>query len=345
MSVKIIRGADQAPIGPLRGKKVAVVGFGNQGHAHALNLRESGIEVLVANRRDTPNGRRAAASGFEPLEIPRAVSEADLVILALPDEALPDVYQRSVGPHLKTNATVGLLHGFNIRYGFIEAPTDFGVIMVAPKGPGATLRRLYREGHGLPCLFAMHRDSPRFDAEQVGLAWANGIGCARAGIICTNFSDETETDLFGEQAVICGGLSELIRTAFETLVEAGYPPELAYLECCHEVKQIADLIYERGLARTYEAISSTAEFGTYRAGPFLIDDSVRQRMRRILAEVRDGTFAKALREDHGRGFGWFRRQRAAARDHPLETAGQVVRSLMPWLEESSRSAAEASNSP
>jgi ketol-acid reductoisomerase len=345
MSAKIMRGGEEAPIGPLRGKKVAVVGFGNQGHAHALNLRESGIDVLVANRRETPNGRRAVACGFEPLEIPSAVGGAELVILALPDEVLPEVYQRSIALHLKPDATLGFLHGFNIRYGLIEPADGVGVVMVAPKGPGATLRRLYRQGRGLPCLFAMHRDSAGLGSEALGLAWANGIGCARAGIVYTTFADETETDLFGEQTVICGGLSELVRAAFETLVEAGYPSELAYLECCHEVKQIADLIYERGLARTYEAISSTAEFGTYRAGPFLVDDSVRQRMRQVLLDVRDGTFAKALREDHEQGFSWFRGRRAAAKDHPLERAGQVVRSLMPWLEESSRPAAEESNSP
>jgi ketol-acid reductoisomerase len=331
MAVKIIRGVEHAPIDALTAKTVAVVGFGNQGHAHALNLRESGVEVVVANRPDTPNGRRAVAAGFSPTGIPEAVSGAHLVILSLPDEAQPDVYRKAIAPHLRDGATVGFLHGFNIRYGLIEPATDVGVIMVAPKGPGATLRRLYGEGHGLPCLFAVHQDTPAGDAEAIGLAWANGIGSARAGIVYTTFADETETDLFGEQAVLCGGMTELVRAAFEILCDAGYPPELAYLECCHEVKQVADLVYERGPAAMFEAISNTAEFGSYHAGPFLIDESVRQRMRRTLGDVRDGTFAAAMRSDFKQGFPWFEQQRQRQRDHALEPAGQVVRSLMPWL--------------
>ena len=333
MSVEIIRGPDQAPIDPLRGRAVAVVGFGNQGHAHALNLRESGIDVVVANRADSPNGRRAAELGFPPLATKEAVGRADLVILAVPDEAQPETYRSQVAPNLVAGSTVGFLHGFNIRYGFIDPAPDVGVIMVAPKGPGATLRRLFTEGRGLPCLFAVHQEPRGSDAEAVGLAWANGIGCARAGIIRTTFADETETDLFGEQAVLCGGMIALIRTAFEVLCEAGYPPELAYLECCHEVKQIADLVYSRGPAHMCRAISNTAEFGSYRAGPDLVDDSVRQRMRRLLAEVRDGTFAAALRADHDQGFPWFETMRREAREHPLEPAGRTVRSLMPWLDE------------
>ncbi|MHC4100949.1 MAG: ketol-acid reductoisomerase [Planctomycetota bacterium] len=331
MAVKIIRGADHAPIDALTGKTVAVVGFGNQGHAHALNLRESGVAVVVANRPDTPNGRRAIAAGFSPMGIPEAVTGADLVILSLPDEAQPDVYSKAIAPHLEAGVTVGFLHGFNIRYGLIEPTGDVGVIMVAPKGPGATLRQLYLEGRGLPCLFAVHQDTPAGDAEAIGLAWANGIGSARAGIVYTTFAGETETDLFGEQAVLCGGMTELIRAAFEILCDAGYPPELAYLECCHEVKQVADLVYERGPAAMFEAISNTAEFGSYHAGPFLIDDAVRQRMRRILRDVRDGTFAAAMRADYKEGFPWFSGQRQRQRDHALEPAGQIVRSLMPWL--------------
>ena len=202
---------------------------------------------------------------------------------------------------------------------------------MAPKGPGATLRKLFTEGRGLPSLFALHQDSPAGDAEALGLAWACGIGSARAGIVYTTFAGETETDLFGEQAVLCGGMSELIRAAFEILCEAGYPPELAYLECCHEVKQVADLVYERGPAAMFEAISNTAEFGSYHAGPFLIDESVRQRMRQVLGDVREGTFAASMRADYEQGFPWFNRQRQRQRDHALEPAGQVVRSLMPWL--------------
>ncbi len=337
MAIHIIRGPDNAPIEPLHGLTTAVLGFGNQGAAHALNMRDSGLDVIVANRRDTANGRRAADHGFEPLPIADAVGRADLVVMALPDEAQPELYGREVAPHLRNGAAVGFLHGFNIRYGFIRPAENVGVVMVAPKGPGRTLRRLYEQGHGLPCLFAVHQE-PRPtgngpSAEAVGLAWANAIGSTRAAIVRTSFADETETDLFGEQAVLCGGLSALIRAAFETLCEAGYAPELAYLECCHEVSQVTDLVYKSGLAGMCEAISNTAEFGAYRAGPLLIDEGVRRRMSDLLREVRDGTFAKALRSDHHAGGPWFERQRAETRTHPLETAGEVVRSLMPWLTE------------
>ncbi len=333
MAIKIIRGDDDAPIEPLRNRTTAVVGFGNQGAAHALNLRDSGLEVIVANHRDTPNGRRAVECGFEPLAISDAVGRADLVLMALPDEAQPELYERHVAPHLREGAVVGFMHGFNIRYGFINPAAGVGVVMVAPKGPGTALRKLFTENRGLPCLFAVHQQvgGSATTAEAIGLAWANGIGCARAGIVPTSFADETETDLFGEQAVLCGGLSALIDAAFRTLCDAGYPPELAYLECCHEVKQVADLIYERGPAGMYEAISNTAEFGTYRAGTALIDDAVRGRMADLLTQIRDGTFAAALRADHQKGSPWFERCRAAARSHPLEDAGRVVRSLMPWL--------------
>ena len=333
MAIKILRGTDDAPIEPLQNRTTAVVGFGNQGAAHAQNLRDSGLDVIVANHSDTPNGRRAVECGFEPLAIPDAVGRADLVLMALPDEAQPEIYESLIAPHLQEGAVVGFLHGFNIRYGFVKPAAGVGVVMVAPKGPGTTLRKLFTEGRGLPCLFAVHQEvaATGTTAEAIALAWANGIGCARAGIVPTSFADETETDLFGEQAVLCGGLSALIEAAFRTLCDAGYPPELAYLECCHEVKQVADLIYERGPAGMYEAISNTAEFGTYRAGTTLIDDAVRGRMADLLTEIRDGTFAAALRADHQKGSPWFERCRDAARRHPLEGAGRVVRSLMPWL--------------
>ncbi len=329
MAIKILRGADDAPIEPLQNRTTAVVGFGNQGAAHALNLRDSGLDVIVANHSDTANGRHARECGFEPLAIPDAVARADLVLMALPDEAQPELYDRLIAPYLRDGAVIGFMHGFNIRYGFINPAEGVGVVMVAPKGPGTTLRKLFTEGHGLPCLVAVHQEVA--DAKAVALAWANGIGCARAGIVPTSFSDETETDLFGEQAVLCGGLTALIDAAFRTLCDAGYPPELAYLECCHEVKQVADLIYERGPAGMYEAISNTAEFGSYRAGTTLIDDAVRGRMADLLTEIRDGTFAAALRADHEKGSPWFKRCRDAARSHPLEDAGRAVRSLMPWL--------------
>jgi ketol-acid reductoisomerase len=331
MALRIIRGTDHAPIEPLRDRTVAVLGYGNQGHAHALNLRDSGIRTIVASRSDSAGGRRARDDGFEPVPIEDAVGAADLVIVALPDEVQPACWAERIGPNLRSGSTVGFLHGFAIRYGGIVPGPDVGVIMVAPKGPGATLRRVYVEGRGIPALLAVDRESPRGDAEALGLAWANGIGCARAAIVFTTFADETETDLFGEQAVLCGGMTELIVAAFETLVAEGYPPELAYLECCHEVKQVADLVYERGLAGMMRAISNTAEFGAYSSGPVLIDDAVRARMRDLLTSIRDGNFAGTLQRDHASGFPWFNEQRDRLSTHDIEQAGTIVRGLMPWL--------------
>jgi ketol-acid reductoisomerase len=331
MPLRIIRGSEQAPLTPLMQKAVAVIGYGNQGAAHAQNLRDSGVRVIVGA---SPSSRGAAKSrehGFETLTIAEAATQADLLILALPDEAQPQVYQSEISPHLKAGSILGFLHGFNIRYGFIQPRPDIGVVMIAPKGPGQTLRDRFVQGQGIPCLYAMHQDSPAKDAEGTALAWANGIGCARAGIIFTTFANETDTDLFGEQAVLCGGMTQLILAAFETLVNAGYPPELAYLECCHEVKQIADLVYARGMSGMMQAISNTAEFGAYQAGPMVIDDHVRQRMREVLQRVQDGSFARDLQHDHAASFSWFEQQRARLREHEIESAGQTIRDLMPWL--------------
>ena len=333
MTLKIVSGPENAPLTPLLNRTVAVLGYGNQGSAHALNLRDSGLTVLVANRPDSPNGRRARQDGFELCEIEQAVAAADLVIIALPDEAQGQAWRERIGPHLTGPTIVGFLHGFAIRYRLVEPPPNVGVIMVAPKGPGHALRRRYQQGQGIPCLLAVHQDL-RGDpgrCDEVALAWAGAIGCARAAIVYTSFAHETETDLFGEQSVLCGGLMALIIAAFEQLAEAGYPPELAYMECCQEVKQIADLVFAGGLAKMMAAISNTAEFGAYRAGPALVDEHVRQRMREVLAQVRDGGFAKALRDDYAAGFPWFQQQREALRRHPIEQAGQAIRALMPWL--------------
>ncbi|MDY7107891.1 MAG: ketol-acid reductoisomerase [Planctomycetota bacterium] len=335
MTLRLVSGEEGTLLGPLRGRTVAVLGFGNQGAAHALNLCDAGLEVIVANRRDSANARRAKTCGFDPLPIEDAVARADLVIIALPDEVHAEVWRERIAPHLRVGTTIGFLHGFTIRYNLIAPPEQVGVIMVAPKGPGATLRRRYEQGLGIPCLFALHRDSPAGDAEAIGLAWAAGIGCARAAIVHTTFADEAETDLFGEQTVLCGGMTELILAAFETLVEAGYPPELAYMECCQEVKQVADLVYERGPAGMMEAISNTAEFGAHRAGPVLVDELARRRMKAILAAVRDGSFAHALREDHAQGNPWLNEQRSRIRTHPIEPAGEAVRAWLPWLSDSS----------
>ncbi|MHC5113835.1 MAG: ketol-acid reductoisomerase [Planctomycetota bacterium] len=334
MTLRTLRGTD-APFEPLRDRTVAVLGFGNQGAAHALNLRDSGARVIVANRPDSERGRAAVAAGFEPTSIEDAVSAADLAIVALPDEAQAEVWSQRIAPHLRDGAVVGFLHGFCLHYGLIEPPETTGVVLVAPKGPGATLRARYEQGQGIPCLFAVHQvGAPGPGApttEQIGLAWASGIGGARAAIVPTTVGDETETDLFGEQAVLCGGMTELILAAFETLVDAGYPPELAYTECCHEVKQVADLVYERGLAGMMEAISNTAEYGAHETGRVIVDEAVRARMRHLLERVRDGAFAESLREDYRRGFPSLDAGRTALRAHPIEDAGRTVRGWMPWL--------------
>lgn len=331
--LKILRGAENAPITPLEGKTIAIVGYGNQGSAHALNMRDSGLNVRVANRPDTANGRRAAEAGFEPLPIADAVAGADLVIIALPDELHGELFESSIATHLSPGCTVGFIHGYSVHYGHVKPPAEVGVVLVAPKGPGTTLRQRFSEGYGLPCLLAVHQESPSGKAEALALAWANGIGSARSGIIYTSFAHEAETDLFGEQAVLCGGMTWLILAAFETLVAAGYPPELAYLECCHEVKQVADLVYERGLSGMTEAISNTAEFGAYHAGPLLVDESVRQRMKQLLDLIQNGQFASKMADDHAAGFTWFKQQRKAIQQHPIESAGREVRALMPWLQQ------------
>lgn len=333
-TLHIIRGEDNAPLEPLAGRTVAVLGFGNQGAAHAHNLRDSGISVIVGNRAETDNARRAAEAGFEVMPIGEAAKHGDLIILALPDEAQPEVFREQLAAHLYPGQVLGFLHGFAIRYQLINPPEEVGVVMIAPKGPGATLRERYVQGLGIPCLMAIHREftdsrGAQSGAEHVALAWANGIGCARAGIIRTTFADETETDLFGEQAVLCGGMTWLMLAAFETLVDAGYPPELAYLECCHEVKQIADLVYERGMAEMMRQISNTAEFGAYTAGATLVDQQVRSRMKQLLDRIRDGSFTQRLREDYRDGFNWFHAQRTELESHDIEPAGKTIRSLMP----------------
>jgi ketol-acid reductoisomerase len=327
MPLEITAGPENAPLHPLRGRVVAVLGYGNQGRAHALNLRDSGVSTIVAGRPGSTATARAGEEGFATMSIEEAAARGDLLILALPDEAQPDVWRQRIAPHARPEAVLGFLHGFSVHFGLVAPPPETPVVMVAPKGPGETLRRRYVEGAGIPCLMAL-RDGPgRAEARAIGLAWANGIGCARAAIIHTTFADETETDLFGEQAVLCGGLSALVMAAFETLVAAGYPAELAYLECCHEVKQVADLIYQRGLRGAMSAVSNTAEFGAYEAGPRVVDERVRQHLRSILQDVRSGAFAQRLRDDYARGFPWFTAQRDRWAEHAIDRAGRRVRRL------------------
>jgi len=311
-------------------RRAAVIGYGNQGRAHALNLRDSGVAVIVG-QRDGKSAATARADGFDPVSAGQAAAQSDIVILTLPDESAADVYAREIVPSLRRGATLGFVHGFNIRFGFIQPPEDTDVIMIAPKGPGTLLRSLYLEGKGLPALMAVHRDASN-TARRTALAWAAAIGSLRAGVIETTFADETETDLFGEQVVLCGGVVELARAAFDTLVEAGYEPAFAYLECVHELKQVVDLLYARGLTGMHERISNTAEYGALTRGPRLIQAHARAEMKRILEEVRGGSFAKEWIEEHRRGGANFKRMHQAETGTLFDQTGKYVRSLMPWLQ-------------
>jgi ketol-acid reductoisomerase len=319
-----------APIDALNGKTVAMLGFGSQGHAHSLNLRDSGVKVIVAELPNTNNYKLAVQYGFQPVSAEEAVKQGDLIIMTLPDEVQPGVYARSIAPHLRAGQTLGATHGFNIHFKTIVPPATVNVIMVAPKGPGHLLRSEFEKGGGVPSLLAIHQDATG-TARQIGLAWARGIGAARAGIIETTFKDECETDLFGEQAVLCGGLSALIKAGFETLVEAGYPEEMAYFECVHEVKLIVDLIYQGGLDYMRYSISNTAEYGDLTRGPRIITPAVKAEMKKILGEIQSGAFAKEWRAEYEGGLKNFKRLYEADNNHPMEVVGRRLRKLMPWL--------------
>jgi ketol-acid reductoisomerase len=319
-----------APLDPLRGKTVAILGFGSQGHAHGLNLRDSGVKVIVANRKDSSNGRLALEQGFEPMSVEDAVKAADLIIITLPDEVQPGAWEKSIAPNLKPHTAVGFTHGFNIHFKTIVPPKENDVLLIAPKGPGHLVRSEFERGGGVPCLIAIHQNASG-KAREIGLAWARGIGGARSGVIETTFKDECETDLFGEQAVLCGGLSALIKAGFETLTEAGYPPEMAYFECMHEVKLIVDLMYVGGLDYMRYSISNTAEWGDLTVGPRIITDSTRAEMKKVLKEIQDGTFARNFRAEYAGGMKNFKRLYEADHNHPLEVTGRRLRKLMPWL--------------
>jgi ketol-acid reductoisomerase len=326
-----------APLDALMGKTVAVIGFGSQGHAHALNLRESGVKVIVATRKDSPRGgvasnwKLATEHGFNPLEdVGEAVKAADLVIVTLPDEVQPEVYNQSIAPNLKAGKAFGATHGFNVHFKTIVPPKDVDVLMVAPKGPGHLVRSEFERGGGVPCLLAVYQNATG-NARKIGLAWARGIGGARSGVIETTFKDECETDLFGEQAVLCGGLSALIKAGFETLTEAGYPPEMAYFECVHEVKLIVDLIYQGGLDYMRYSISNTAEYGDLTRGPRVVNAQTKAEMKKILAEITSGQFAKEWRAEYEGGMKNFKRLYEADNNHPVEVVGRRLRKMMPWL--------------
>ena len=311
----------------LKKKKIAILGYGSQGHAHANNLRESGRDVIVGELPGSDNAGKAKTAGFEVVDAATATGKADVVAMLLPDELQGDIYRNSVGPNLKKGAYLMFAHGFNIHYGQVVPRADVNVFMVAPKGPGHLVRAQYEKGEGVPALIAVHQD-PAGNSRQVALAYASAIGSARAGVIETSFREETETDLFGEQAVLCGGVTELIRLGFETLVEAGYQPEIAYYECLHELKLIVDLIYEGGLSGMRYSISDTAEYGDLTRGPKVIDEHVRENMRALLSDIREGSFAYEWIEEMDRGEPRLRALREQAAEERIERVGHELRGLM-----------------
>jgi ketol-acid reductoisomerase len=314
----------------MAGRKVAVIGYGSQGHAHALNLQDSGIDVRVGLREGSASGEKAKAAGLRVVPIAEAADEADLVMLLLPDTEQSSVYEAAIEPQLSEGDAVFFAHGFNIRFGLIKPPAGVDVGMVAPKGPGHLVRRTYVEGGGVPSLIAVAQDASG-KTRDLCLSYADAIGATRAGVLETTFDEETETDLFGEQVVLCGGLTSLVQAGFETLVEAGYQPESAYFECLHEVKLIVDLMYEHGIAGMRYSISDTAEYGDLTRGPRIIDDGVRAEMRRILADIRDGSFAEEWVAENRAGRPKFNQLREAGKLHPIEKVGAELRAMMPFI--------------
>lgn len=309
---------------------VAVLGYGSQGRAHACNLRDSGWQVNLGLRPGGSSWKKAEADGWKPMAPGEAVFNADLVAVLVPDMAQAELYEEAIEPNLKPGAALLFAHGFNVHYGHIQTPETVDVIMVAPKSPGDLVRRQYEMGRGVPCLMAVYHDYSG-QARNKALAYAHGLGGTRAGVLETNFAEETETDLFGEQAVLCGGATELIKTGYETLVEAGYQPEVAYFECLHELKLIVDLIYEGGFAKMHEFVSDTAKFGDLTRGPRIIDSKVKENMRQVLREVQDGTFAREWKAETDAGLGQYKQMLHDDVSHPLEEVGKNLRGAMSWL--------------
>ena len=320
-----------ADLNLIKGKKVAVIGYGSQGHAHTLNLRDSGVrEVVVALRAGSGSAKKAEAEGVRVMELAEAARWADVMMMLTPDELQADIYRESLAQNMKEGAALLFAHGLNVHFNLIEARSDLDVLMVAPKGPGHTVRSEYVRGGGVPCLVAIDQDASG-NAHDLGLSYASAIGGGRAGIIETTFREECETDLFGEQAVLCGGLVELIRAGFETLVEAGYAPEMAYFECLHEVKLIVDLIYEGGIANMNYSISNTAEYGEYVTGPRIVTAETKAEMKRVLADIQSGRFTRDWMLENRVGQTSFKAMRAAAGAHPTEDVGERLRAMMPWI--------------
>ncbi len=310
----------------IQGKKIAVIGYGSQGHAHALNLKDSGCDVRVGLREGSSSRAKAEEAGLKVMGVADAAKEADLIMILAPDEVQAQMYEEEIAPNLNPGDTLAFAHGFNIHFGYITPPEDVDVIMIAPKGPGHLVRRVFQEGFGVPDLICVQQDASG-QAKDVALSYAWGIGGARAGVIETTFKNETETDLFGEQAVLCGGVTALIQAGFETLVEAGYPPEMAYFECFHEMKLIVDLMYEGGMANMRYSISNTAEYGDYYAGPQVIGDEAKAAMKKILGRIQDGSFAADFMEDSRNGRAWLLEQRAEHGKAQVEEVGANIRSM------------------
>jgi ketol-acid reductoisomerase len=321
---------DDADLSALKGKTVAILGYGSQGHAHAQNLRDSGVDVVVGQRPKSRNYELAVSHGFEPLPVEEATDRADLVNILLPDEVQADIYKNHVRDHLKPGNVLMCSHGFNVHFNQVVAPEGVDTLLVAPKGPGHLVRSEFEAGGGVPCLIALNDDA-KDETLKLGLAYAKGIGGTRAGVIRTTFAEETETDLFGEQVVLCGGACALVKAGYETLVEAGYQPEMAYFECLHELKLIVDLFYQGGLSYMRYSISNTAEYGDYTRGPRIVTEETKAEMKRILAEIRSGQFAREWILENKAGAPEFQATRRLERNHPVEQVGKHLRKLMSWI--------------
>jgi ketol-acid reductoisomerase len=329
MAIKVYYDKD-ADLSIIQSKKVAILGYGSQGHAHALNLKDSGVDVTVALRKGSKSWAKAENAGLKVKEVGEAVKGADLVMILAPDQDQKKIYDTEVAPNLKKGAALAFAHGFNIHFQLIEPRADLDVMMIAPKGPGHTVRSTYTQGGGVPSLIAIHQDASG-SAKQIALSYASANGGGRAGIIETNFREETETDLFGEQAVLCGGATALVQAGFETLVEAGYAPEMAYFECLHELKLIVDLMYEGGMANMRYSISNTAEYGDYTRGPRVVTEETKKEMKKILFEIQTGQFAREFVLENQAGAPTLKARRRIGAEHQIEEVGSKLRAMMPWI--------------
>ncbi|MGA9523730.1 MAG: ketol-acid reductoisomerase [Myxococcaceae bacterium] len=323
----------------IRSRKVAIIGYGSQGHAHALNLRDSGVDVRIGLHAASRSRAKAQEAGLKVMDVAAASREADVIMILAPDTSQKKIYEAEILPNLRPGKALFFAHGFNIHYGQINPPPDIDVLLIAPKSPGHLVRRLYEDGKGTPALIAVHQDATG-QAHALGLSYARGIGVTRAGVLETTFKEETETDLFGEQAVLCGGVTALVQAGFDTLVEAGYQPESAYFECLHELKLIVDLMYEGGLGTMRHSISDTAEYGDYTRGPRVVDSLARAEMKKILQEIQSGSFAREWIRENEQGCTEFNRMRESAKAHPIEDVGRRLREMMSWIQDGKKAPSE-----